>query len=313
MKAVWTAAVVAFSLTGILPVTAEDTDESSNVIAELERAKQRVVEQTNCTLRYKFTEGESLRWKVAHLATTETTIGGTTQTSRSRSISTKLWTVTDVDDAGNMTFTHSVENVDMWQQITDRPEVSYNSEKDASPPPEYEPVASSLGKPLTTVTIRPDGKVVDRGGSSATSKFGLGDIVMLLPPKPVHVGSTWYEPAEIRTRLRDGRVKVIKIRKLYSLENVATGVATISVKTEVLTPIDEASIKAQLVQQLTKGKIRFDVDAGRVLAKQMDWDETVVGFSGPDSMMKYLARFTEDQIEGTPAASTAEASDSQRR
>ena len=53
-------------------------------------------------------------------------------------------------------------------------------------------------------------------------------------------------------------------------------------------------MKAQLVQQLTEGTIKFDIDAGRILAKQIDWDETVVGFNGSDSMMKYLARFTEE-------------------
>jgi hypothetical protein len=53
----------------------------------------------------------------------------------------------------------------------------------------------------------------------------------------------------------------------------------------------------------------------------MNWDETVVGFNGADSMMKYLARFTEEllpaeqtaskpQAESTasPAAETARAS-----
>jgi len=48
------------------------------------------------------------------------------------------------------------------------------------------------------------------------------------------------------------------------------------------------------MQQLTNGTVKFDIDAGRVLKKQMEWDESVVGFNGADSMMKYVARYTEE-------------------
>jgi len=256
-------------------------------------------------LRYKFAPGEAIRWKVVHLGTTETKISGNTQTSRSRSVSTKLWQVQDLSADGDVTFTHSVENVDMWQQISDRPEVSYDSTKDAKAPLEYQQVAETIGRPLTTVTINAHGEILKKDTDSPRVNFGLGDIVMLLPPKPVHAGSRWYEPAELQVRHPEGRVERIKIRKLYTLDKVQTGVATIQVKTEVLTPISEARIQAQLVQQLTNGTIKFDIDAGRVLAKQIDWDESVLGFNGAESMMKYLARFTEELLTAnTPVATT---------
>ena len=164
-------------------------------------------------------------------------------------------------------------------------------------------MAETVGKPLTTVTINTAGEILKKDSDSPRINFGLGDIVMLLPPKPVHSGSRWYEPAEIQVRHPDGRVERIKIRKLYTLEKVQTGVATIQVKTEVLTPINEPRIQSQLMQQLTNGTIKFDVDAGRVIAKQIDWDESVVGFNGAESMMKYLARFTEElQTDPGPVA-----------
>ncbi|MEO8497057.1 MAG: DUF6263 family protein, partial [Planctomycetota bacterium] len=247
-------------------------------------------------LRYQFTKGEQVEWKVTHLGTTETKIQGNTQTSKSRSVSTKAWQVTDIDADGNFTFTHSVTNVNMWQQLSDRPEVRYNSESDTVIPDEYQQVAKTVGIPLATVTISPKGDIVGREGSEANEKFGVGGIIMLLPEKPVKAGSRWYEPSELHTRLPDGRVKKINIRKNYALEKVQTGVATISVKTEVLTPVNDARIESQLVQQLTDGTIKFDVDAGRVISKEMNWDETVVGFNGADSMMKYLARFTEELL-----------------
>lgn len=255
-------------------------------------------------LRYQFTEGETLRWKVVHLGTTETTIQGNTQTSKSRSASTKLWRVSRVDDEGNTTFVHSVDHVEMWQQLTDRPEIRYDSAKDKKAPPEYEHVAKTVGVPITTVTISSKGDVIKREPPAKNSSFGVGGIVMLLPPKPVKIGSRWHEPSEVRARLPDGRVKRVKIRKLYELTKVKTGVATISVTTEVLTPVNDPRVESQIVQQLTAGAIKFDLEAGRVISKQMDWDETVVGFNGADSLMKYLARFTEELLP--PEARTAE-------
>ena len=251
-------------------------------------------------LRYQFKAGEQVRWKVTHLGTTETKIQGNTQTSKSSSVSTKVWTVSNVDADGDFTFVHAIANVDMWQQLSDRPEVRYNSETDEQAPPEYQQVAKTVGQPLTTVKISPKGDILERNNPANASFLGLGDIVMLLPEKPVKVGSTWYEPSELQIRMQDGRVKKINIRKLYSLEKVQTGVATIAVKTEVLTPVNDPKIESQLVQQLTSGTIKFDVDAGRIISKQMDWDETVVGFSGAESMMKYLARFTEELLPVTP-------------
>lgn len=44
---------------------------------------------------------------------------------------------------------------------------------------------------------------------------------------------------------------------------------------------------AQVVQQLSNGIIRFDIDNGHMLSKQLDWDETVIGFQGANSLMEY--------------------------
>jgi hypothetical protein len=247
-------------------------------------------------LRYKFAEGEQVHWKVVHLGTTETTIQGNTQTSKSRSTSTKVWKVQNVDESGNVTFVHTVDSVDMWQQLSDRPEIRYNSDKKQKVPPEYEHVAKTVGVALATVKISTKGDIIKRDTPTPNANFGVGGIVTLLPEKPVKIGSTWYEPSELRHGLPDGRVKRVKIRKFYELVKVQTGVATISVKTEVLTPVNDARIQSQLVQQLTAGTIKFDLDAGRILSKQLDWDETVVGFNGADSLMKYLARFTEELL-----------------
>ena len=56
---------------------------------------------------------------------------------------------------------------------------------------------------------------------------------------------------------------------------------------------------------MQKGTIKFDVDAGRLLSRQMDLDQSVLGFNGPQSHMQYVSRTTEEPVENAPAAKTA--------
>src|SRR3954471_22942415 len=101
-------------------------------------------------------------------------------------------------------------------------------------------------------------------------------------------------PDELRLATEDGTIKKIQTQQQFKLEKVEAGVATIAVATQVLTPINDPKLQSQLVQRLQSGTIRFDIDAGRLLHKQLDIDQQVFGFSGPESHMQYLARFTEE-------------------
>ena len=64
------------------------------------------------------------------------------------------------------------------------------------------------------------------------------------------------------------------------------------------------AIEAQVVQQMSNGTIKFDIDAGQLISKELQWNESVVGFSGPGSMMTYSARYTES-VDATKPTSTA--------
>jgi hypothetical protein len=275
--------------------------DKSDVSAELEAAKRKLAPEY--TLAYKFKEGEEVLTKVVHLVTLETTVQGVTQQASTRSVSTKKWTIEKVDENGNATFVHSVPYVEMWQKVTGRDEVRYDSRKDEVPPPGYEAVARDVGVPLATIIMDPYGRIIGRQNAQPQFNPGIGTLSIPLPAQPVKVGAKWSIPDEVRIRLEDGTVKKISTRQVYQLESVETGVATISVDTQILTPVDDdPKIKSQLVQRIQRGTIKFDVDAGRLIRKQMDLNEQVIGFNGPNSNMQYLARFTEEPIENVDLA-----------
>lgn len=288
------------SANGLLRADDSPTDKAKS--AKLEALKEQLGTE-EYKLRYRFTPGEIVRWKVVHLVTVETKIQGVLQTAKTRSISTKAWKILDADQSGKIRFAHVVENVDMWQGVSGRDDVKYNSETDEKAPAEYAHVEKSVGIPLATVTIDLSGKVLDRKSPGEGPNFtaGLGELTIPLPDGAVKLGAEWSVPDEVIVRLEDRQIKKIKTRQLYTLQSVETGVATIHVETQVLTPVDDPKVKSQLVQRLTSGTIKFDLDAGRVLSKQMDLDETVLGFNGADSRMAYRARFTEEILKEEPA------------
>jgi hypothetical protein len=248
-------------------------------------------------MRYKLAKGEVLASRVMHLAKTYTKVNDSENASESRTVSEKTWTITSVDADGNMTFVYQLESVDMSQKNGDRDEVKYRTVDGLEAPPIFSGVAADVGRPLSTVTISPLGKVLSRDEELKTPNLGMGDITIVMPEEPVSVGDRWSVPREFRARLEDGGTKIIKIRELYTLEKVQTGIATLNVRSEPLTPYNDPKIEAQVLQQLSNGEIKFDVDAGRQISKQLSWDENVIGFAGPGSLMEYAARYEEEPSE----------------
>jgi len=258
-------------------------------------------------LRYKFTPGEVVMTEVVHQANVRTTIQGTTQTAETRSCSTKTWKIESVDDAGSATFTHLVDNIEMWQKASGRQEISYNSQTDETPPPGYEEVARSVGVPLSIVTMDPRGTIIKREIAHKGAMNVSTQITMPLPEGPIAIGESWSTPIEVEVSLQDGSFKKVQTRQRFTLESVTDGIAHIAIDSQVLTPINDASIEAQLVQRMSSGWVKFNLDGGRIVSQQLELDKHIVGFNGPASSMHYVTRVTETLLsEGVASASRTE-------
>ncbi len=252
------------------------------------------------TLRYRFHPGETLRWEVVHRSIVDTTIAKTTRTVEALSKSIKAWRVRVVGPDGTASFEHLVESVDMRQKMTGQQEVRYNSLTDKQPPPGFKDVAESVGVPLAIIAMSNRGKILKREQkqvkAAAQSK---GQMTIPLPDEPVPVGHTWSFSQDVPVKLSTGGIKSIRVRQTFKLQSVKTGVATIAVANQILTPIDDPKIESQLIQRESSGTVRFDVDAGRILSQQMDVDKQVVGFHTGASTIKYFTRFTERLLPTT--------------
>ena len=282
----------------------------ADLAAELAKVKDKLA--PTYQLAYKFAASEQFRTKVVHLATVETKIKGVAQTTNSRTTSTRLWRIKQVTSQGEIVFENVIERVEMWNSVEGRKELKYDSAVDKQPPPEFQQVAASIGKVLATVTINPHGRILSRQDAQRQFNPGIGELTIPFPETAVKAGATWSIPDEIRVKLEDGTVKKVQTQQKYRLEKVEAGVATISLETQVLTPVNEPQVQVELVQRLQRGTIKFDVDSGRLIHKQLDMDQSVFGFSGADSHMQYLARFTEEPVKDDQTAKSNGAGESKR-
>ncbi|WP_198953655.1 DUF6263 family protein [Rhodopirellula sp. MGV] len=252
------------------------------------------------TLRYSLQTGQRLNYEVTHVAKTKTRLQGQEEVSQVHTVSRRYWDVTKGDD-NDMTFDHVVDSVEMTQQQGEQEEIRWSSTSGDEAPVQFSKVAEQIGKTLSTISVNARGQETareDNGGSKAS--LGMGSLTLALPEEPIAIGESWSIPREIKARTDDGLVKPIKIRELYTLEKVKAGVATLSIRSELLTPIKEESVRAQVVQQLSNGTIKFDLDAGHMISKELTWDETVVGFQGANSLMEYRARMNEELLDDVP-------------
>ena len=248
-------------------------------------------------LRYQFAPGEAVSTQVAHRAVTETTINGTTQSVETATDSVKTWRVTGVDPRGQTTIEHLVDNVTMTSRTSGQEQTRWESDSNTPPPPGYEGVRLSLGRPLSRLTIDRCGRVLDRRNLFPNPPSNTGDLMVVpLPDEPVSIGSSWHIPEEIVIDVPGGPRKSIRTRLRYEVAAIHDQRVLIDVDTTVLTPVDDPRLEARLLERIWDGRIEFDVAEGRVISRSASVDRRVIGFHGPQSSVHYKASRDEKLI-----------------
>ena len=281
---------------GKLPGQQESSDQTA-----VDRSTQRAEQRQSWMLQHLLQPDETLRWKVEQIATTDTAMAGFSEQTSLRTRSVIAWKVLGVDQNGNMTIQDQLESAVEWQKIGDADPVSYDSSQDEEVPDLYLSTAEKIGKPIATTTISPSGRVLQKENHIPTIEFGMGQFTLPLPDQAVTLGAQWNTPEDLQARKGDGTLKVIKTRMLYTLREVENGLATISFRREVLTPVEDPKVKSQIQQKLNQGALFFDIATGRITRKVVQWDEKVQGFEGADSYLHYVGSYTMELMEDAEA------------
>lgn len=264
--------------------------------------------------RYQFAKGETVRWLVEHHAKIASTVEGSSQTAETSTMSVKAWKVVETFPGGETKFINSVESIDMRQKLTGRQETTYNSRTDKDVPPMFADAAKQVGRPLAEVTIDGRGNVQKRLDLKKTDADGApqestsSDITLVLPDKPLGIGESWTAPLDLSATDEKGGRVAIKARRKITLLSVTGNVATLRHETQILSPLNDPKIEAQVVQSEQAGEVLFDLPRGRIVKLSLANDREVFGFQGDASVMHVEAAFVERLADpsGTPIPEAAE-------
>jgi hypothetical protein len=285
------------------------TDNSSSSAEQLRQsianAAQQAVAKQTYELQYQLKSDRKYVWDVEHTFTTKTRMSSTYDESSARSTSRHSWHVVSVDSLGQMTFDHSVARVKSWSKQGENQPVEYDSQSTEKPPLGYETIHERIGRTIKTVTLDRQGKVISKRQAFDQTKFGLGEIAIPLPSGPVAIGHKWNVPIELTAKDEHDAIRKLAGRVVYELKKVDNGKAYLAFRTEILTPLDSEKVRSQIMQDMTRGYAIFDMHEGLFVYREVNWDEKVQGYEGPESFLHYVAKLTETYVPSPDAVAAS--------
>ncbi len=260
-------------------------------------------DETTYQLVYRFQTGQFFHYDVDDLAEMLMQHGENHSTSVQQTQMLKSFRVVTVDENGGATIEPIVEIVRMASKSGDRAKVIYDSEKDPNPPQEFEKIAGTIGRPLARFHFAANGRLlkvtmlatdVPKSFTDAAQKVDPTiNFLVVLPEQPVKIGDKWTEKYETQVFVGSGLTQPIKLIRGFELVKVTEQIATIRVRTSLLTPVNDPEILRQLVQQTPAGTIEFDMQQGRVLNRTLQIDEKVISAFGPQTLLQASGKSVE--------------------
>ena len=182
----------------------------------------------------------------------------------------------------------------------------YNSETPDKVPTEFETVHASIGKPQK-FRLSPLGKILPIPGD--TKPVEQVELLIALPEQPVAVGATWKErfEASVNVNRESKLMRPIKMERRFELMSVEKGIASITLNTVCLTPLNDPFQESQIIQRKSKGLIRFDIEKGLLVDRQLLVEEEVVGQEGPGTALT-VRSMRVDQLIGVDQAKNVDLS-----
>jgi len=284
-------------------------------------------------LKYQFHQGEQLRYQSRQQMTLEAQVGENHRLDVSQVRQVRRYTVSDTN--GDQTkLSMQFEDVWMQRQVDREPAVEFRSTMKAGEVPEvFKNVAHSLrgaapvfrvtstGRSVATaVDATKDQKTLaspvepaaePTGSSASTTAVTArdaasdpGSFLMLLPDAPISIGGTWKEEFQVQVRGGENLQLPVQILRTYRLETVEDGIAKVTFRSSVRTPLRGTVIRSQLIQATPSGSFLLDINRGRMLQREFRWNETVIGALGPESILSSHGTQTDELLQSAaePAA-----------
>ena len=259
---------------------------------------------------YRFEAGDEVHFDVLHEMQITAQYDVTVETNTNKTESRKHFRVLSVQPDGTAELELVIDSVRMSAKFGDSPAVEFDSKlKDEKVEPRFARIRRSIGKPQARMQVAPTGKLlrVQEGTLNAngeviwkTSTMAASQetqsILTIFPERALAVGDVWGkdEKFEVPVTVEGNLVRNILMMRAYRLESLTGDLATISVRTSILTPLRDApAIEAQLIQREVSGLLVFDLRRGQVVSRKLNTDKTVHSPFGPKTLMRATSTLVE--------------------
>ncbi len=256
-------------------------------------------------LRYKFEKDQVVRYKDSLHDDYVITVGQKKEKQHSYKTSVKNYRVVSVnkkDGSAELELTFEWVDMDISQNGQN---ALYDSRIDKKLDPRFEtffgPMAEMVGKPRLRLTISPTGKISDLqpliNKQQKPDKLSI-NVLPELPEEPVKVGGIWKEDISVPVSIAGNpKLKqIIKLQRRYFVQSLKDGVVDISVKTKVLTPLNDPALEMQLIRRKPQGDFQINLETGLFLSRNLTQDNRVINFAKGPSQIDFTQVHTEKML-----------------
>lgn len=247
-------------------------------------------------LAYKFQLGHFVNFEVVNKMTMTTQYQQATEKVTHESKTWKQLRVISIDESGNILLEPYIQRVIMSAKFNDAEPTVFDSDKPDETPHQFNEVAKTVKKPVARVLVTSSGELLKitllegapaslaQGGTAADPRLNF---LTSMPKEPVGVGGIWKDRFEAPVNVgSNGLQQMVKLQRVYEVTKIEGNIATISLKTGVITPVSDPQIELQLMQRTPTGVLEFDIARGCVLSQRTIGDRTVVGALGPNTQVR---------------------------
>jgi hypothetical protein len=252
--------------------------------------------------RFKWESGKVLTYRVVQQTTvTETTLDEKTNKPATSEAKTSLtlvrkWTVKGVDAAGVATLEMSISEL---KNEFRQPDGSVTV-TDSAKPDGAKAMAEFLNKPIVTVRIDAQGKLVEvkeaKGGAAARLQAEL-PFRVVLPAAMPEAGKVWERPFAVKLDPPHGTGESHDFVQKYTSKGEKDGYLIVGVETALKAPPKAVAERVPLVPMLWTGDVYFHTAAGKYQAARLKAKSELANHQGEGTKFVYESTYSEDSLD----------------
>jgi hypothetical protein len=244
--------------------------------------------------QFRWQKGQVLTYLVEHKTRVEEVVEGAKSVSASTLNVTKRWRVVDVDPQGNATLEMSLAAMRNEQTRPSGDVLLFDSANPDKGTPELKSQMSKyVGTTLAVVRISPQGRVLEVKQGPAGRYDAEPPFAVVFPAGAVKEGQGWLRNYAVTLDPPHGTGEKFEAGQRIQCTKITGGKAFLAVANQFQSLPQSTKDQIPLIQKTAEGQVVFDLQAGRLVAVQLNIDRTLANHQGEGSSYHFQSWFTE--------------------